>query len=736
MGRRSGISQLFKGIIIGIVLILAIIGIMSLINNEDENTAPDKTPWSQQDRIQAPTISINKPLNHSLTQTQNTIEANLKTVDSADKKKTEDKTFKPKLDDEPGTPTSANPTPAEDDNQDITGSPEVTEYGRLNISIINTKTGQQLNADFTVYDKDNNQVANTKSSSNSSLRLPAGQYRIDVVLNNTNATSRPSKPVKYQKTIYLPPNKTIAHVFKMTPPSTIGVLQVSAISASNTQPVKASFFVHNANNELIANRQNVMRSIFKLTAGRYKVIAKNGQNKDIRTVIVEPDESTKEVFKLKEASNQGTLQLRIVETSSSQPVPADILITKQNGETVQSLKSVTQTEISLPVGDYNIQVTTPKQTAKRSVSILSGKTIYERFKLNNEASDTTQGVQITDNVRITVPQTETEDETPKEAASIDSKGELATISLLAINAVDQKPIKSNFYIQLPNGKHVARKIYADTAQFTLKPGLYRITVRAKNRSNIVRTLELRPGDKITENFILQRNIQTAQTSNQSPTTPVLAPSKPPKNGVIPSGFLNVNMEPPGKTHFIVATRRGKRIAELTSVPSARFKLDTGNYIVTAIQNRIRHNKPVRVLKNRTTQVTFNARDFQRANTTNNKLSTGILRSRIIDQSGRPLRGDLTVANRRGQVVARSNGVSEGVFDLLPGSYTVIVNYQGLRGSEQITIKPKESTIQTFTIAPDRAPPPPQNTNIKKREKQRGFKDILRDKLEEEIRRQF
>ena len=96
---------------------------------------------------------------------------------------------------------------------------------------------------------------------------------------------------------------------------------------------------------------------------------------------------------------------------------------------------------------------------------------------------------------------------------------------------------------------------------------------------------------------------------------------------------------------------------------------------------------------------------------------------------------MTLASLRGQVVARANDVSVGVFDLPPEPHTIILNYRGLRGSERVNIRPRETTMQTFTVAPNvsrPANPPP----ARREQQSENIKDFLRDKLEQEIRRRF
>ena len=398
--------------------------------------------------------------------------------------------------------------------------------------------------------------------------------------------------------------------------------------------------------------------------------------------------------------------------ASSTPVAADILISDPNGKEIQELKSVTQTELSLAEGNYSVRVTGPNGQSNKNITVIAGQDVNEIFRFDapkDAASD--QATQITDNVIIKGVEAQQTAESsedsvqdsiqdPDQDANQESNS-TALVRIIALNASDQRPIKSNIYIQTPTGQHLDKKTYVNNAEFNLEPGIYKITVRANNRENVVKTLRVVANQNMTETFLLDRVGNTAAANIPAPT---LAPPKPAKDlTIIPSGFLNVVMLAPNNrnvargglnSHFIVATNAGKKVVELTGVPSANFKLDTGEYIVTAIHKNSRRSQKISIRENQNTRINFNSADFG----SNDK---GILKSRIVDESGRPVRANLTVTNMRGQVVAEVFNVSEGVFDLPARRHTITVDYRGLKGTEVVNVVRGETTLQTFTIAPGR-----------------------------------
>ena len=451
-------------------------------------------------------------------------------------------------------------------------------------------------------------------------------------------------------------------------------------------------------------------------------------------------ESTQTEFILKQAAELGKLLVRVFETRSSNPIRADITITSANGSVVQDLKAATQTELSLAPGDYTISVIGPNGTSNKNIKMQAGLALNEVFRFDRSNAEVVStdgeqqnGTKISDNVTIKAVEPETSNTVESENI-IDNK---VTLSIEAQDEQTQKPIKSNIYIQTTAGKHLDKRTYVDSANFSLSPGVYKVTVRAKNRNNAVKTIRITENQNIRETFLLVNPNQQLNSQNNNETTSAAVNPAQPINSpnTIATGFLNVSMlasrnqrinKNKLKTHFIVAKSSGEKIVELTSVNTANFKLDVGSYVVTAINNSKRKIQRVNITQNQNTRLNFNISDFQG--------SKGVLRSSIVDESGRPIKGNLVVSNTAGQVVARANGVSTATFDLPPARHTISLNYQGLSGSEVVNISPNKTTVQTFTIAPNQNTQ--QQNDTQNRNSSRDIKDLLKDKLKEEIRKQF
>ena len=691
MSRSGGMSQLLKGIVIGMVLILAIFGTMSLLEVKSPDNSAQLNTAKESPSIEAPSISINPGNSEVASDSLGRYHSPQQDAPEISAENPTDNPDKPVLEGEKTVEETEKPA-------------EIIQFGMLTLSSVNPENKEQLKANYEIFDKDNVKVAESNNSEGASYRLPVGEYKVVTTLTQEDIKTGRTLPT-VQKSQYLDvkADSTSNQVFELEPPSTIGVLQVSAVSGNpDGQAMRANFIVQKETGETIATRNNVTNSLFKLDAGSYKVTVSSGNTSDFRTIVVEAGESTEEVFKLQETFNQGRVLVRVFDMRSSTPVAADILISDPSGKAIQDLKSVTQTELSLAEGNYSVRVTGPNGQSNKKITVKAGQVVNEIFRFDApQSTPTDQGTQITDNVTIKEVDTESTPDTDQD--TVQENNSTALVNIIALNAADQRPIKSNIYIQTPNGQHLDKRIYVNSGEFRLEPGIYKITVRAKNRENVVKTIRIVANQNISETFLLDR---VGSSTAANVPTPTLAPPKPVKDpAMIPSGFLNVVMLAPNNravgrgvlnSHFIVATNAGKKVVELTGVPSANFKLDTGEYIVTAIHKNKRRSQKVSIRENQNTRINFNSANFE----SNDK---GVLRSRVVDESGRPVRANLTVTNMRGQVVAEVFNVSEGIFDLPPRRHTITVNYQGLRGSEVVNVVGGKTTLQTFTIAPNPAP---------------------------------
>lgn len=753
MSRSGGMSQLLKGIIIGVVLIMAIIGTMSMLDKGNPLTTPSSDgsqQTSNQDSqdIVSPSITLNPDGTNNANKNPDTPNIGDLNADITEEKSIDAVSNIENPIIQEAVTNNANKPVLEDERtleEAAATQKEDVIFGMMEINAVNPNNSQAVKATYSVFNQKNIKVAESKNANNASYRLPIGQYKVESTLNRVDTATNQIIPVLTKsRYIIVRKNTTVKQTFELEPPATTGVLQVSA--KMNEKTVRANFVIQKANGEVVASRNNVTNSLFKLNTGTYKVTVNSGSNKDFRSVEVKAGESLQTVFVLKQAAQQGKLLVRVFDTRSSNPVRADISISNASGAVIQELKASTQTELSLAAGDYKIKVVGPNGTSNKDIRVNPGQSLNEVFRFDapntNVAQNTTQSneqnsqqnmqqntqqtnsTQITDNVTIKP----IEKEAPP-APAVQPENSKAMLRVIALDEKTKRPIKSNIYIQTPAGKHLDKKTYIDAASFNLAPGTYKVTVRANNRNNIVKNIRISPNNNISETFLLTKPNQPAPNtaSNEvakAPTSPVRINNTP---KAIPTGFLSVSMQAPRgtrvnpntlNTHFIVATTAGKKIVELTSVKEGNFKLDVGSYQVTAIHKNKRRSQRVDVRPNQKARIAFNTADFLAAK--------GVLRSRIVDQTGKPLKGNLTVSNMAGRVIARANNVTTAVFDLPPVRHTISIDFQGLSGSEVVNISSNETTVQTFTVASGQQQQPANQ--------RKNLQDILKEKIKKEIQR--
>ena len=718
MGRSSGIGQLFKGIIIGVVLILAIIGTMSLfekMKNTEEvdimETVSDEPVVISPPRIDVEPTSQTPAAPVERQKTETALLENAKNDQARinqESKKVELGAEKKPLD------------------------PSVLSYGLLQVSAVNPDNNEKLTASFVIFNKDNQRVAEIKNVENYAFRLPEGQYKLVAVWSPKKQTERVIKPIESEEYLTVRANDVVEKTIEIKPPLGIGILQISTVNASTGIPLKADYHIFNKKGDVLATRTNVSNSLFKLKSGAYKVTVTKGTKRNDRMVVVDSGISTNEVFELYDVHQLGKVNIRVVNKNNNKPLKADVSILKSTGETIQVLKAVSQTELSLPAGRYTIVVLGEKSQSKKDITLQAGNIITEVFSFGSTPTPllAPDEVKITDNVTISgvhtsdekspddqdleqVKDSQTDKNDAVDATTTmtpndeekDTQKSLnpSVLTLFSIDKNSEKPLKANFYVQHLNGENVDRKIYADSATFELEPGEYKVTVRATGYTNIVKKIRIVKKQSMNQRFYFVKSDPAVQDKLNQLTQAESNTSD--KKVTLSSGFLNIQMMPPQRSYFMVTSRTGQKIAELSNVPAAKFKLDVGQYTVIAVLNNVRHEKQIKVIKNKVVNLRFKVSEFRGVAGINPSPAAipalGILKSRIVDDLGRPLRGDLVVTSRTGKIVAQSKSVTIGQFKLPAGSYTITLEYNGLVGSERIQITAGKTIIQTFTVANSR-----------------------------------
>nr|CAA6803985.1 MAG: Unknown protein [uncultured Thiotrichaceae bacterium] len=424
--------------------------------------------------------------------------------------------------------------------------------------------------------------------------------------------------------------------------------------------------------------------------------AQQDQNATTQIPAQQPEQvtqSTKEEEKLdmQLIDEYGGLQLTLSDPASpGGKVQGQFIIRDVQDQEVANIKDADTASFDLSPGIYEVTVIAQGKKSARMVKITTGEFVTENFTL--PASAPVQPTQ-------TVQQAQQPAQNQQQAANT------GKLSIAVQAATTKAPLKSNIYVQLPNGQHIAKKNYADVAEFILKAGTYRVTVKAQGKVDIVRTIGIQPNANVNQVFAMQ-----------SPASKAPAKPQPPAEGTLAMAFRAPNARNKGR--FVVRDQSGNRVKRMRGVSNAEVKLKPGRYNVTAVYRGARLNKPVDVFQGKTSNITFNVNEFPRdvvqpAQNQNQPAQQqqvqvpaqrGVLQLIAVSPNGQPLKVNFMVSTLNGQRLKAANNVSVTEVTMTPQDVLVDISYEEMRGQERIKVKPGEPTVFTFTITPN-------NTNV-------------------------
>ena len=418
------------------------------------------------------------------------------------------------------------------------------------------------------------------------------------------------------------------------------------------------------------------------------------------------------------------------------------------------MKDTNTASFDLSPGIYEITVIAQGKKSARMVKIMTGEFVTESFALPSGNTQTVQNTQQTqtagqqqdqqgqgdlqnqqnaDQTQLTTTKRRiktTQQGTPPPAAGM---GQLA----VAVQAAGSRaPLKSNIYVQLPNGKHISKKNYAEFANFDLKPGAYKVTVKAQGKVDVVRNVQIQGGGTAQQVFLLE-SIAAQATDRPQPA---------------PEGTLSMMLRSSNKqrARFVVQDAAGKRVTRMRGVSNADVKLKPGRYNVIAIFRGARLSKPVNVANGKTSKIVFNINEFAQPATTQQNQNQqaqqqpqvqvpakqGVLQLIAVDGVNRqPLKVNFMVSTLNGQRLKTANNVSVTELSLAPQDVLVDISYEAMRGQERIKVKAGEPTVFTFTVTPNNTQ---QTAPIDQVQQQapKSLEEMLLERLQQELRQRL
>jgi len=482
----------------------------------------------------------------------------------------------------------------------------------------------------------------------------------------------------YFKSVEIKGGESLQTVFNLKQNAQQGRLIVKLLSTSSNRPIRGDITISSQDNTVIQALKASTQAELSLFQGNYKIKIDGPNGVSNKNIRVTPGQTLNEVFRF-DTPDTNTIALN----DDSQNTDNTTIIKPVEGQQTNELNGTNNsTEISNTEAEFP-RLETPELNNSDVENLVS-----ERPSI--EASQTENGIENSQPENPELANTE-----PQSTVSDINNNGLASLNVLARDGNTRNPIRSNIYIQTLQGQHIENKTYVESGTFNLAPGTYKVTVRATNRENLVKTIRVEGNKSISETFSLvdpsnpssqaqaTSSPQNVEIRRPSANVEIRRPSQENINNIevrrpaptnfennpnaIEAGFLNVSMRAP----------RNLRPAD-TNLNTHFIKLDVGAYDVTAIYQNQRRTQRINIQANQNTRLVFRTTDFQTSPPPAPIAATpkGILRSQIISQSGQPLIGN----------------------ELPPTGHTINLNYQGLTASEQIKINLNETTVQTFTIA--------------------------------------
>jgi len=597
------ITFLVAGIVIGAILFFAGFGVLNLFKSSPdsvevvtENVMPIETV------PQAETVPVNPP---TIEVTSIQSDASNEAVPAMQGDGTSNSPFKikplnSKADDASNTP-----------GQEI----KTIAFGTLTLSTVNSVNNEPINADFLIENSDSVAIALVKDTSTSTLSLPVGDYKITVSQGS-------EKVVRF---LGVKDGLNGSEIFELDVPVLTGEAADPVIVGENTDTTVSS----NSTDSAPAN-QSASASVTQNDSSA-PTATQQAEATDSTSAIPTPttaevdtsDNKSAEASANQSAANSaavGGLRLSALTKQGKRPITASFYVQRLNGQNVETIRNVKTQQLTLPAGKYKVTARTSEATVVKEVEVLATKGVHEIFLIADQAtteqqSSTTQTTASapnsssnTDNGAAATTRSSTASTTESEAKKTPGR-----LELFAQKASNNSPVKSNFYVQMPNGKMVASKVYVDSIGYKLPAGKYKVIVRATSYKDKSVMLNVRSGQVRREVFKLDASNSAGSNSSRSNVRPPAdaapartaqqaapTPQRPTQNTPQPFGGLTVNIVAesdgsPLSADIVITQRDGTPLKQANGVASASFDLPPREFLIRVTYGGLTTNHQVNVV---------------------------------------------------------------------------------------------------------------------------------------------
>ena len=540
---------LISGIVIGAVLFFAGFGLINMMNKPSDVPAVVQTPSQvETSSVTPPTISVS-----SSQQGSSSSPIKIKPLND--------------LEGDVALETTEQNSP-------------MVQFGTLTLSTVNSINGEPTNSDFLIENAQNVAIALVKDTASSTLSLPVGDYKITV--SNTN-----QKIVRF---LGVKADKNGAEQFEMDVPVLTG--EASNAETPSTQNPDSVAPVED-------NPQSNDTTTLAETSGTQNEPSPNeGSSEDINSTAVAADGSSAEE---EAAKALGGLRLSALTKQGKRPTVVSFTISRLNGEVLQSIENVKTMQLSLPAGQYKVTAKSTSSTTVKQVEVLATKGGHEIFLVPNQPEATQQAPSSQAAQSPSAPAATTSAATSPQATStggVTESTEPGRLELFAQNVSNNSALKSNFYVQMPNGTMVASKTYVDSIGYKLAAGQYKVIVRATGFNDKSVMLNVRPGQTRREVFKLE-------SVNQAPAAPRVNPTSPrsaAQNATSPAyGGLTVNVvkasdRSPLTANIVITQRDGTPLKQAFGTASASFDLPPREFVIRVTYDGFTTNHQVNIVR--------------------------------------------------------------------------------------------------------------------------------------------
>lgn len=191
-------------------------------------------------------------------------------------------------------------------------------------------------------------------------------------------------------------------------------------------------------------------------------------------------------------------------------------------------------------------------------------------------------------------------------------GKTGTLEIVAQTETG-KPLKANVYVQQANGVNLDTATYTNKAAFTLKPGKYKITVRAEGYASLSRTINVPDGAVVNEIFPLPALVAAAPAPiaapprQPEPVRPAPTPAPSAAQGRLRVVALSADDGTPIPVNFTIARLDGSVVERVNNVSLTELSLPAQEFVVSFDYQGFQGYKSLTVPAGEVLTHTFNIR---------------------------------------------------------------------------------------------------------------------------------